>query len=65
MTFAAGSVRSRKMRAAGAGGERSSMARKETISAAEAASSPIVAAVPQPSSAARVMGVDEQHQAAR
>ena len=53
--FAAVSVRSRKMRIGRSGAfERSSMTTKETISAAEAASSPIVLAVAQPCSVARV-----------
>ena len=56
VTFAPVSVRSRKIRIGSSGAfERSSIATKETISAAEAASRPIVSAVPQPISVARVI----------
>ena len=56
MTFEPASVRSRKIRSGSSGAcERSSITTNATISAADAASSAIVSAVPQPCSAARVM----------
>ena len=52
----AASVRSRKMLIGRSGAfERSSMTTKPTISAAEAASNPIVSSVPQPCWVARVI----------
>ena len=63
-TFAPVSVRMRKIENGTSGlAERSSIATKAAISAADAASSPIVWPEPQPASGASISAVDEQREA--
>ena len=66
VAFDAASVRSRKSRIGSSGAfERSSITKNATISAADAASSPIVEPSPQPCLRGAGQRVHEQHQPAR